>query len=141
MRVQKTGESDEAAKVVLSALRARVLAGEDFAALARESSQDAGSRSVGGDLGVLEVGQLADDMRVIQQNLAPGQVSEPTRIALERDYAFVIVRLESRIPPHAPSLKDDYARIAGYARIFKQNKLYADWIESIKGSVTWRVNL
>lgn len=141
VRVQKTGESDEAAKLVLKDLRARILAGEDFAAVAKEHSQDVISRSAGGDMGLLEVGQLGDEMRVIQQNLEPGQMCEPTRVTVGTEYAFLIVRLESRIPPHAPTLKDDYSRIAGYARIFKQNKLYTDWIESIKGSVTWKVNL
>jgi peptidyl-prolyl cis-trans isomerase SurA len=139
IRVQKTGESDSTATTVLADLRRRIVAGEDFAALAREYSQDQATKSLGGDLGLVEVAQLSDDLRLLQQSMNPGDISQPAKLSFEKDYAFAIVQLVKRLPPHAPTLQQDYQRIAGFARLFKQNKLYLDWIEDIKKNVYWKV--
>ena len=139
IRVQKTGESDDAAKQKLLALRARILAGEDFVVLARAESQDEATRNLGGDLGLLEVQQLGDDMKLIQQKLKDGEISEPSKITFERDYGFALVQLVRRISPHAPTLKDDYQRIMNFTRSYKTNKLMFEWIESIKSSVYWKM--
>lgn len=141
IRVQKTGESDNAAKAKLADLRTRILAGEDFAALAREFSEDVETRQLGGDIGLVEVQQMGSDLQQIQQKLMPGEVSEPTRVSLERDYAFMIVQLVRRVPPHAPTLADDYARVQGWARIFKQNRMYNEWLASLKTSVYHTISL
>jgi peptidyl-prolyl cis-trans isomerase SurA len=139
VRVQRTGESDSAAVQTLAGYRQRILAGEDFAALAREHTEDAATRSVGGDLGLLETEQLAEDLRQVQQLLLPGEISLPVRLTYERDYAYAIVQLVRRVPPHPPTLKDDYQRVAGLARIYKQNTLYTAWIDDIKKNVYWHV--
>ena len=141
IRVQKTGESDDAAIARLKQCRDRVLAGEDFAAVAKEVSEDAATKNVGGEMGLIEIPQLSDDMRLVQQKLNPGEISEPVKITLEGDYAYALVRMSRRVPQHPASLADDYQRIASYARIFKQNRLYTEWIESIKKNVYWRVSL
>ena len=43
--------SDEQTRVAIEEIRSRIVAGEDFAELAREHSEDPGTRLVGGDLG------------------------------------------------------------------------------------------
>ncbi len=139
IRIQKTGESDEAAIQELKDLRARILNGENFETLARAHSQDPLTRPLGGDLGLLEVQQLGDDLRALQQKLSPGEISEPTRISFEKDYGFSIVQLLDRVPPHQPSMDTDYQRIVGWAKIVKQNRMYAEWLENIKGAVYWKV--
>ena len=139
IRVQKTGESDDAAKQKLAAVRARILAGEDFATVARAESQDDATRHLGGDLGLLEVQQLSDDMKLVQQKLKEGEVSEPTKVTLDKDYAYAIVQLVARIAPHAPTIAGDYQRIMNFTRIYKQNKQYADWIEELKKTVYWKL--
>lgn len=141
IRIQKTGESDSAAITVLTDLRGRIRAGEDFAVLAREYSQDQATRNVGGDLGTVEVSQLSDDLRLLQQTMSPGDISQPTKLSFEKDYAYSIVQLMQRIPQHAPSLQRDYQRIAGYARFFKQNTMLVDWLEEIKKNVYWKILL
>jgi peptidyl-prolyl cis-trans isomerase SurA len=141
IRVQKTGESDSASIRTLADIKKRILAGEDFDAVARQYSQDESTRNLGGDLGTVEVAQLSDDLHQVEQNLSEGGISEPSRLVFDKDYGFSLVQLVKRIPPHAPSLQGDYQRIAGFAKVFKQNKLYLDWIESIKTNVYWKVSL
>ena len=53
------------------------LAGADFAALARQTSDDVGSRDSGGDLGPVEKGVFGDAFDKAFYALQPGQISDP----------------------------------------------------------------
>jgi peptidyl-prolyl cis-trans isomerase D len=53
--------------------------GADFAALARASSEDIGSKAAGGDLGAFEPGSFGDAFDAAFAALQPGQVSAPVR--------------------------------------------------------------
>jgi peptidyl-prolyl cis-trans isomerase SurA len=69
--------SESAARERLAALRKAILAGQtDFAAAARESSQD-GSAKDGGDLGWANPGQYVPEFEDVMNSLTPGQISEP----------------------------------------------------------------
>jgi peptidyl-prolyl cis-trans isomerase SurA len=139
VRIQKTGESDSTAIGFLSDLRRRVLAGENFADLAKQYSQDQASKAVGGDIGLVEVSQLSDDLKTLQQTLQVGEISQPSKLTFEKDYSYAIVQLTKRVPPHAATLQQDYSRITGFARLYKQNKQFLDWIDDIKKTVFWKV--
>lgn len=71
----------EAARERAAALAARArLADADFAALAREASDDLGSKADGGDLGVVDAGLFAPEFEKALFALAkPGDVSDPVR--------------------------------------------------------------
>jgi peptidyl-prolyl cis-trans isomerase SurA len=140
IKVAKTGESDQSAIDTLTMLRRRILAGEKFEDLAVRYSEDEETRKFGGSLGPIDVAELTDDMKKVQQELSDGQISEPVKITMNKDYAFAIVQLERRIPQHRASLERDYQRVANFAKIFKQNRLYAEWIGKIKENVYWKVN-
>jgi len=71
---------DEAqVRTLLGELRARILAGEDFATLAREFSQDLVSSVKGGDLGWINRGQLDAAFEQKLDELGVGELSEPLR--------------------------------------------------------------
>lgn len=63
----------------IKAIEERIRAGEDFAAVARESSQDPGSAAKGGDLGWFEHGQMVPEFADAAFALQPGEVSGPVR--------------------------------------------------------------
>jgi len=70
----------EAAKQRADAIAARVRAeGADFAAIAREESDDEGSRAGGGDLGWLERGIMGEAFDSAVYSVAPGVPSEPVQ--------------------------------------------------------------
>jgi len=141
IKVSKTGESDQAVIDTLNALRQRIVDGEDFATLAMERSEDEDTRKFGGSLGAIEVPELADELKTVQQNLKIGEITEPVKITMDKDYAYAIIRLEQRIAPHPPTMENDYQRIAKFAKIFKQNREYAEWLEEIRKNVYWKVNI
>ena len=72
-------ETEGAAKARIGEIRQRILAGEDFAGLAKELSQDPGSAEQGGDLGLIEKGLMDPAFEKAAFALEKGQVSEATR--------------------------------------------------------------
>lgn len=67
------------AKARIEAIRARLTAGEAFATVAQEVSQDPGSASQGGDLGLLGQGVMDPAFEGATFALELGQLSEPVR--------------------------------------------------------------
>jgi len=63
----------------LRQIRQRALAGEDFATLAKEFSEDPGSGADGGNLGWVSPGEMVPDFEAAMNQLAVGDISEPVR--------------------------------------------------------------
>ena len=80
----------EAAEALARDLLARIAAGEDFEALAREYSADGGTAEQGGDLGVLTRTQLPGELGSAIFSMQEGQVEGPVRT----DFGYHIVRLD-----------------------------------------------
>ena len=70
---------DAQAKAAIESARERVAKGEDFAAVAREVSQDPGTKGRGGDLGEFGRGVMDPAFEQAAFSLAKGQLSEPVR--------------------------------------------------------------
>lgn len=60
-------------------LRRRILAGEDFATLAKQSSEDATSANGGGDMGWFPIDTYGAQVGEVISNLKDGEISEPFR--------------------------------------------------------------
>ncbi|MDG2273161.1 MAG: peptidylprolyl isomerase [Halioglobus sp.] len=84
--------TDEQARELAAELRARALAGEDFAELAKEYSQDIGSAQEGGELGWTTPGQMVPEFEAAMANTAPGQISAP----VQTPFGWHIVEVEAR---------------------------------------------
>ncbi len=74
------------------ALAERIAAGEDFAKLAEEASQDPGSSARGGDLGFFTKERMVAPFAEKAFELEPGQVSEP----VETQFGWHIIKVEER---------------------------------------------
>lgn len=74
------------------AARERLLAGEDFAALAAELSQDPGSASQGGDLGWQRRGFFVESFAEAAFALEIGEISEP----VQSEFGFHIIQVLGR---------------------------------------------
>jgi peptidyl-prolyl cis-trans isomerase SurA len=84
--------NDDEARALLEKLRAAVLKGGDFSALAKKYSEDPGSALKGGDLGWSMPGQTVPEFEQVMANTAPGTVSEPFRT----QYGWHIVQVLER---------------------------------------------
>ncbi len=73
------GEEENAAKADIAEIRRRIVGGEDFAALAKELSQDSGSAVQGGELGFIERGLMDPAFEQTAFALATGRLSQIVR--------------------------------------------------------------
>jgi peptidyl-prolyl cis-trans isomerase SurA len=71
--------SDAQAGELAQSLRQRVEAGEDFAVLAEEYSEDIGSAAEGGALGWTSPGQMVPEFEAAMADTPVGEVSQPVR--------------------------------------------------------------
>jgi peptidyl-prolyl cis-trans isomerase SurA len=84
---------DEAAQARAEAIRARIVAGENFDTLAADVS-DSPSKSNAGLIGPLSLNDLSPELRKVIENLKPGGFSE----VLRTSRGYQILKLESSTP-------------------------------------------
>jgi peptidyl-prolyl cis-trans isomerase SurA len=73
----------------MNSLRKRALAGEDFAKLAKDNSEDFGSAKQGGDLGYAKRGAMVAPFEAAALALQPGQLSG----IVESEFGFHLIKL------------------------------------------------
>lgn len=73
-------------------LRAKIIAGSDFATLAKAESDDAGSGQNGGELGPFKAGQMVPEFERAAFILEIGKVSEPVKT----QFGYHLILVESR---------------------------------------------
>ncbi|MFR0672196.1 SurA N-terminal domain-containing protein [Enterobacterales bacterium AW_CKDN230030176-1A_HGKHYDSX7] len=92
--------SDEQAKARAEEIAERLNKGEDFAALAKEYSQDPGSASNGGDLGLAGPGVYDPAFEDTLYKLSANQVSAPVRTS----FGYHLIKLLGVEAPDVPTL-------------------------------------
>ena len=80
--------SADVARMRIDALRARIVAGEDFAAVAKESSDDTQTRAQGGDMGWFQADAWGSAIGSQVQKLADGELSP----VFQSDVGFHLIK-------------------------------------------------
>ncbi len=94
--------SAEAAAAEIEALKARIEAGEDFAALATEFSEDPGSAAAGGDLGPVGKGLFAAEFEEALWALEVGELSGP----VETEFGVHLIELKEIVVNEFPAFEE-----------------------------------
>ena len=84
--------TEEQALAKTQELRKKLLAGGDFAAIAKEESDDVGSGQNGGELGTFGRGQMVPEFEKTAFSLPVGQISEPVRT----QFGYHLIRVDSQ---------------------------------------------
>jgi parvulin-like peptidyl-prolyl isomerase len=119
--------TEQEAQGVLS----RLAAGEDFAALAGELSQDPGSARQGGNLGAVVRGQTVPPFEEALFAAAPGQVVGP----VQTDFGFHIIQ---RLPP--PPFEEVADELRAELAAPERGQLAAEWLGDRYADARVRVN-
>ncbi len=119
-RLPRAASDDQRARAraAMQALRARLLAGEDFAALARAES-DSETAKFGGQITPVARGQLPPAAEAIVWRLAPGEISE----VVDTPVGLHVFRLEARLA--SEPLTPDQARAWARHRLTSEARLAA----------------
>jgi peptidyl-prolyl cis-trans isomerase SurA len=119
--------SESAARERLTALRAQIATGKiDFAAAARENSQD-GSAKEGGDLGWANPGQFVPEFEDVMNRLSNGQISEPL---VSRFGVHLIQMMERRQNTLNPREQRELARNALKEK--KAEEAFTTWAQDVR---------
>jgi peptidyl-prolyl cis-trans isomerase C len=107
-------KADDAAKAEARAKAEQVLkdvkAGQDFAALAKQHSQDPGSAQNGGDLGFFQQGQMVGPFNDAAFSLPAGATSD----LVETQFGFHIIRVIEKQPARTIPLDDVRPQVEQY---------------------------
>ena len=121
-------QRESAAKEKLADFKKRVAAGQaDFAALARENSDD-GSAKDGGDLGWTNPGMFVPEFEQAMNSLAPNQMSEPLVSRFGVHLIQVLERRDTKL-----SSRDQRELARSVIREKKLEDAYAVWAQEIRG--------
>jgi peptidyl-prolyl cis-trans isomerase D len=91
---EATPEQRAEARQKIDSVRKQLDAGKDFALLAKQVSEDVGTKERGGDLGFNDRSTFAPEVAQVLFSLKPGDVSQP----IESHYGFHVVKLEELKP-------------------------------------------
>lgn len=120
--------SEAAARNKLSDFKKRVLAGQaDFAALARDNSQD-GSAAQGGDLGWANPGMFVPEFEEVMNQLTPGQISDP----LVSRFGVHLIQLTERRNA-ALSPREQRETVRALLRDKKLDEAFTTWARDLRG--------
>lgn len=134
-------EADKTAAIdYLNSLKDSVKNGSDFIELAKIYSDESESKGFGGSLGNIPEDQIPISYKEQIINLPVGGISEP--LPYNADPAkpsFHIMFKKKIIPEHLPSLQEDFKILEQKAKVFKQMKLYEDWIQQLRKELYWEI--
>lgn len=121
----KTKDADAQKKA--NELYARIQKGEDFAALAKQFSQDPGSAINGGDLGFAAKGTYVPEFEAKLDELKPNQVSTPVKT----QFGYHIIKLLATRQPDAPRFEDLKPQLTQEVMKAKLDTAYADAVNEL----------
>lgn len=101
---EATEAQEDSVRALAESLRERIMAGESFALLAGEYSQDPGSASDGGDLGTFSRGEMVPQFEEAAFSLSEGEVSE----IVQTTFGLHLIKLEERMVPSFEENLDEF---------------------------------
>jgi peptidyl-prolyl cis-trans isomerase C len=122
-----TPEAKAAAKTKAEGLLTQIKGGADFAALAKQYSND-GSAQAGGDLGFFPRGQMVKPFEDAAFALKAGEVSG----LVESEFGYHIIKAAEHRPARTVPLAEVSDRIAQALRQQKQQQLAQEFVQQLK---------
>lgn len=123
-----TPEEKQKAKEKAEAVRKKILAGGDFAALAKTESA-CPSKEKGGDLGTFGKGEMVPAFEKATAALKPGEVSE----VVETQFGYHVIKLTEKMEAGIVKLDESKEKIQSYLKQTKSQQAIIDYVAELKG--------
>lgn len=137
VRAQPTNRDIQAAKERLDSIRSAIKAGTmTFFEAVKQFSEDEFSKGNGGRIlnnetggTVMEPQQMDPYLYKLVEKLEEGDISEVEGFQMQDgSYAFRLVKVDGKIPPHVANLAQDYSKILEAAKQEKEQKTLEQWV-------------
>ena len=128
---QSKPEDKQKAKEKAEAVRKKIVAGEDFAALAKAESS-CPSKEKGGDLGTFGKGEMVPEFDKAIAALKPGQISD----VVETQFGYHIIKLVDKKDAGVVGFDEVKDKINQYLKQNKSQQVMLDYIADLKSKAT-----
>src|SRR5690606_23105043 len=122
---------DDEAKETLATIQSRLDAGDSFADLAKEFSQDAGSADQGGELGLVASCEMVEAFDEALFSIQAGTVSEPVK----SEFGYHIIKLEAINEAQIPDFESVKSDIIQDLQAKQAQTLFLDRANELSGLV------
>lgn len=119
--------SDADALALANDIKSRLDSGEDFAALAKEYSDDIGTKNAGGNLGLSTKGSFVPEFEDVLYTLQKNQISAPVK----SEFGYHIIRLDDIVTPAVKALADVKDELSREVRAGKAEAVYAEQMQEL----------
>ena len=122
------GPTKDAARKRAEGVLKQVKAGGDFAALAKENSQDPGSAINGGDLGLFQRGQMVPPFDQAAFTMKPGATSD----LVETQFGFHIIRVTEKKDPGTVTIDEVRPQLEQYLQNVNRQREMQTFVDGLK---------
>jgi len=105
-----------------------LVAGADFAEMAREHSDDVSTAQQGGDLGWYASDNLFEQFKIVVANHEAGEIAEPVK----SQYGYHIVKVIEKNSSRKLDFKENYNEIEHLAQQYKARQEMVEWLDDIR---------
>jgi len=127
------GLTDEEAKAKVAKLQAELKAGKKFDDLAKEYSDDPGSKEKGGLYENIAFGSFTPEFEEAVRKQPAGQVGEPVKTS----FGYHIIQVEKITPSHVPPFEEVKAEVQKAATQERQEKVMKVYIDAAKKEIPY----
>lgn len=125
-----TNDDRAALRKQMQPILERARSGEDFAALAREFTEDSSTRSSGGDTGLFGPGAMVPEFEQAAYSLKVGEISDPVSTV----FGVHIIKLEERQEPRLLPLDEVREQIRDYIRGEKMKVAVREKLDELRAA-------
>jgi len=123
--IRANPEQEERAKQTILLIQGRLARGEKFADLARQYSEDPGSKERGGDLGFIARANLDPAFAAAAFSATPGQVTGPVK----SQFGYHLILVHERRAAHTATFEEVRARLRQQLVDERQEAAFQKWLE------------
>ncbi|MBI3975861.1 MAG: peptidylprolyl isomerase [Armatimonadetes bacterium] len=127
-------KQEERARQTIVLIQGKLAKGEKFADLARQYSQDPGSKDKGGDLGFFGRGAMVPEFEKVAFSLQPGQVSGPVKT----QFGYHLILLHEKKPARKATFAEVAPQIRDQLTQERQEALFQKWLVDERKQATIR---
>lgn len=129
----ETGLSDAEAKAKADKVFAELKGGKKIQDLAKEYSDDPGSKNSGGLYENITYGQFVPEFEATVKKQAPGDVSEPVKT----QFGYHIIQVEKKTPAAAPEFEKVKEKVKQAWMPQRQEEIFRNYINEAKKSLNY----